>query len=143
MARRGSLLYRVSYGMTGGYVRSLEDARADDEAIAAAEAAAREAAAGFAAAGEGGAGARSAEDRGSRWAGFTQTRGGGVVWIEDDSTRDLGPGAKKERRVLRRKRRHRRAPRARRPRAREDVSVSPCTPLARSTRLRAPPRLSA
>ena len=47
----GSLLYRVSYGMTGGYVRSLEDARADDEAIAAAEAAAREAAAGFAASG--------------------------------------------------------------------------------------------
>ena len=47
----GSLLYRVSYGMTGGYVRSREDARADDEAIAAAEAAAREAAAGFAASG--------------------------------------------------------------------------------------------
>jgi glycosyltransferase involved in cell wall biosynthesis len=41
----GSLLYRLSYGMTGGYVRSIEDAREDDEAIAAAEAAAAEAAA--------------------------------------------------------------------------------------------------
>ena len=41
----GSLLYRLSYGMTGGYVRSIEDARGDDEAIAAAEAAAAEAAA--------------------------------------------------------------------------------------------------
>ena len=47
----GSLLYRVSYGMTGGYARSLEDARADDDAIAAAEEAAREAAKAFAAAG--------------------------------------------------------------------------------------------
>ena len=44
-APAGSLLYRLSYGMTGGYVRSMEDARADDEAIAAAEAAAAEAAA--------------------------------------------------------------------------------------------------
>ena len=44
-APSGSLLYRLSYGMTGGYVRSMEDARADDEAIAAAEAAAAEAAA--------------------------------------------------------------------------------------------------
>ena len=44
-APAGSLLYRLSYGMTGGYVRSMEDARADDEAIAAAEAAAEEAAA--------------------------------------------------------------------------------------------------
>ena len=50
-APAGSLLYRVSYGMTGGYARSLEDARADDEAIAAAEEAAREAAKAFAAAG--------------------------------------------------------------------------------------------
>ena len=44
-APAGSLLYRLSYGMTGGYVRSMEDARADDEAIAAAEAVAAEAAA--------------------------------------------------------------------------------------------------
>ena len=29
-APAGSLLYRLSYGMTGGYVRSMEDARADD-----------------------------------------------------------------------------------------------------------------
>ena len=50
-APAGSLLYRVSYGMTGGYARSLEDARADDDAIAAAEEAAREAAKAFAAAG--------------------------------------------------------------------------------------------
>jgi len=50
-APAGSLLYRVSYGMTGGYARSLEDARVDDEAIAAAEEAAREAAKAFAAAG--------------------------------------------------------------------------------------------
>ena len=50
-APAGSLLYRVSYGMTGGYARSLEDARLDDEAIAAAEEAAREAAKAFAAAG--------------------------------------------------------------------------------------------
>jgi hypothetical protein len=51
----GSLLYRVSYGMTGGYARSLEEARADDDAIEAAEEVARQAAAGFAA-GETGAG---------------------------------------------------------------------------------------
>ena len=50
-APAGSLLYRVSYGMTGGYAPSLERARADDEAIAAAEEAAREAAKAFAAAG--------------------------------------------------------------------------------------------
>ena len=45
----GSLLYRVSYGMTGGYVRSLESARADDLAIDAAELAAAESAKAFAA----------------------------------------------------------------------------------------------
>ena len=45
----GSLLYRVSYGMTGGYARSLADARADDAAAAAKEAARREAAGAFAA----------------------------------------------------------------------------------------------
>ena len=50
-APAGSLLYRVSYGMTGGFVSSLERARADDDAIAAAEEAAREAAKAFAAAG--------------------------------------------------------------------------------------------
>ena len=74
-APAGSLLYRVSYGMTGGYARSLEDARADDDAIAAAEEAAREAAKAFAAAGgRWGGAARSAADRGSRLAGFTTPR---------------------------------------------------------------------
>ena len=41
----GSLLYRLSYGMTGGYARSAQEARADDEAIAAVEAVARQEAA--------------------------------------------------------------------------------------------------
>jgi hypothetical protein len=48
-APTGSLLYRVSFGMTGGYARSLADARADDAAAAAKEAARREAAGAFAA----------------------------------------------------------------------------------------------
>ena len=73
-APAGSLLYRVSYGMTGGYARSPEDARADDDAIAAAEEAAREAAKAPAAAG-GRWGARApAADRGSRLAGLTPRR---------------------------------------------------------------------
>ena len=41
-APAGSLLYRISRGMTGGYVRSVEEARLDDEAIEVEEEAARQ-----------------------------------------------------------------------------------------------------